>query len=877
MKRLSIITSLLSICLLAGSAVAKETAPVNQEGRVFKDMATEKVVDPKLEYRLGSSGICGTVKEDHILVTHVMPGSPADGKVQPGDLLRGLQHRGLGSNIQRTVSVRIYRLGRDWDWKLFVTVERSGLRGGKGNTIELLLQLPPAPGALHHFGPTGIYGKMYSDHIVVDRLEKGSPADGKLLVGDHIMEVGGKRLAGNIHKLFAECINEAETAGKKGILKLKVKRPSADAAVELQLQPLGTYTQTAPSNCTKTDAIIARTADKLAKSGNMGRLNIGLLGLLATGEKKHIDYVGRVLHGAAFAKPDVQLSPHSSYVNWSYSYQTIALCEYYLLTGDKYVLPAIKTYAVTIAEGQDAAGLWNHRMANPAANFGKLHARLYGYGAINQPSISLLISLILAEKCGIKHPEVRAAIEKSNKFYSNFIGKGALPYGNHGPVEHLHNNNGTSGSLAVAFALLGNVEGAKFFSRLSAAGHDEVLTGHTGPFFGILWAGLGANVAGPEVFAAQDKKLRWLRTMTRTWDARFLYMESRGGVFSYSNCSAEGANLLNYCTGRRAIFITGKDADRSLWLKGKAAEDSVVGAIDDSKQDAKSLLALLGNPLPRVRLEAAQLLAVNDVDVSGAVKQLLAEGTREQKAGACHAIAQLKIIDAVDQLLGVASNAEEDLWVREKAVRALETIGKPARRCAPALVKLIAADKPEDVRGDLDCALGSAVASLAPDPYALNLDKELFYKTVLKLLDHKHHGGRTSGMSLLQNMPLEDLYYVADKMLYVIEDKDRTYTAYHGDGQRQIGLEIFDRLNIKEVVDLTAGTIKELTGRAGPRTRGRTKLLRTFGAEAKHAIPKIKEALGGQADEIVKTIEESQTTRKMISLEDAKQVGLKKK
>ena len=75
---------------------------------------------------------------------------------------------------------------------------------------------------------------------------------------------------------------------------------------------------------------------------------------------------------------------------------------------------------------------------------------------------------------------------------------------------------------------------------------------------------------------------------------------------------------------------------------------------------------------------------------------------------------------------------------------------------------------------------------------------------------------------------------------------------------------------------MTAGTIKEPTGRVGPRVRGRVKLLKTFDANAKHAIPKIKEALGGQANEIVKSIEESTTTRKMISLEDAKQFGKKK-
>lgn len=837
---------------------------------------------PEDVIHLAPAGIGGTVHEDHIRVTSVDKGSPADGKVQVGDLVLKMQSKGFSGNVEKAVALQMYRIGRDYDGMLALVVKRPGARGGKGNTLTLHLRLPPIPGALHHFGPTGIYGKMYSDHVVVERAAKGSPADGKLQAGDHILTVGGKSFAGNVHRLFAECIDEAETAERKGVLKLKVKRPGVEGmagealTVELRLRVIGTYSRTAPFDCPKTDAIIDRTAEKLLKTGEMGRLNIGLLGLLATGEKKYIDYVGKALHGSKFARPDVPLSPGASYVNWPWSYQTITLCEYYLLTGDRYVLPAIKAYAVTIAEGQDAAGLWNHRMAVPSANFGKLHGRLYGYGAINQPSITLLISLILAEKCGVKHREVRGAIERSHRFYSNFIGKGALPYGNHDPKEHLLNNNGTSASLAVAFSLMGDADGARFFAMLSAAGHDEMLVGHTGPYFGILWSGLGANVAGPEVSAAYGRKVRWFRTVTRTWDDRFMYMEPRGGVFSYSGCSSDGANLLNYCAGRRKLFITGKNADPSVWLKGKAAEDVVTAAmIDDGKQDTKSLLGLLGSPLPKVRLEAAQMLAVKDSDVVPPVTRLLTAGNREEKIGACHAVRELQIVSAVEPLMAIIRDDREDLWVREKAVDALAALEAPARAHVPELLRILVADKPYDIHGDFDRTLGFALSgNLRVDPRARDIEKKLFYKAANKLLDHRHHWGRTSGMSMLRDMPLEDLHYVADRMVYVIQDRDRTYTAYHGDGQRQIGLEILNRLNIKEAIDLTVNTIKEETGRAGPRMRGRLSLLPEFGANAKPYIPRIRELLGKGADGVIKAIEASTTMRKMISLEEAKRAGL---
>ena len=886
MNKPLVTTCLIAACLAVTPASAQGAEVSVQESSAFEDLAKVEVVDPAKHYRLGDSGICGLVREDHILVTHVLLGSPADGKAKVGDLVRGLQHFGLGEDIRATVAKRIYRLGRDWHWKLSVTVERPGPRGGDGNTFTIVLRLPPAPGLLHHFGPTGFFAKIYPDHLLVESFADGSPADGRLQVGDRILAVDGKPMTGDVFELFAQCIDKAETKQGGGILKLKVKRPATETeaeaetevlTVELPLKVLGSYSRTAPLDCPKTDAIVTRTAERLVQTGKMGRLNIGLLGLLATGERKYIDYVGKVLHSCAFAKPNLKLAPHSSYVNWPWSYQTITLCEYLLITGDQYVLPAIETYAVTIAEGQDAAGLWNHRMANPAANFGNMHGRLYGYGAINQPSVTLLIALILAEKCGVDHPEVRAAIEKSRKFYSNFIGKGALPYGNHAPLESTLNNNGTSASLAVAFSLLGDADGARFFSMLSAAGHDEILTGHTGPYFGILWSGLGANVAGPETSAAHARKIRWLRTLTRTWDDGFLYMESRGGRFSYSGLSSDGANLLNYCAGRRKLLITGKDADRSLWLTRQAAEDLVAAATaDDVTQDAKSLLARLGSPLPRVRIEAGQLLAVNGCDVAAPVVRLLTTGTREEKIGACHAVRELEIVSAVEPLMALVRDEQEDLWVREKAVDALAALGEPARAHVPELLRLLVAEKPYDVHGDFDRTIGFALSrSLIADPRAQGLDKDLFYDAVNKLLDHKHHWGRTSGMSLLENVPLEDFHRVADKMIYVIEDKDRNYTAYHGDGQRQIGLEILNRLNIQEAVGLTVNTIKEPTGRVGPRTRGRLRLLPEFGAAAKPYIPRIREVLGNQADEVIQAIEQSQATREMISLEEAKQAGLR--
>ncbi|MDA1141168.1 MAG: DUF6288 domain-containing protein [Planctomycetota bacterium] len=889
MNKLS--THLSRLVFFAACLSLAETASAEQSEHELEDLTKTRAATPGQMYRMGETGICGTVEEDHILVTHVIPGSPADGKIRKGDRIRGMQHQGMGGwgGIPNLVRVRLYRIGRDWDWHFYVTVERASLRGGKGNTVTFDLRMPPALGNLCHYGPTGFFAKRHPDHLVVDVVEEGSPSDGKLKKGDIILAVDGQPITVDAYNLFTKAIDKAEGEQGGGELKLTVRRASAQqsgsdanvqegtaapspdtrsltpVSVTLNLKVLGSYSLTAPVDCAKTDALITQAADYLIKSRTFGTLQAGLLGLLATGEEKYLKVVHDTLHAAEWAQPPKDLSElvgtTGSYVAWKWGYQTLLMTEYYLLTGDKFVLPAITKYARGLASGQDQAGLWGHQMCH------KELGRAYGYGVMNQPTLAIFIALILAEKCGVKEPMVRAAIERTHAHYDKWIGRGALPYGNHAPIEHLFTNNGTSGSLAIALALLGNEEGARFYATMSAAATDEILTGHSGPWWNILWSGLGANVLGPEMAAAYNRKVHWLRTVTRTWDGRHVGLLGWGSEPKPGKLSDTGSHLLSLCTGRRAITITGKGLNKSLWVSAKEAREIIEsGTINDSSE--KALLGLLGSPMPPVRLRAAQQLARQDADVTAEVMDLLAKGTSHQRVGAIHAIQNLKIAGAADEFLAIAKDEKDDIWVRQLAVKALGDM-EEAKQYAPELLRVLVKDKPYDPYSELDIALGSALVKLYdPDPYATDLDKDVFYHGVIKLLDHRHASGRGAGMALIKNLPREDLLRIIDKMVYLIEDKDRAYTSYTGAG-RQEALEILYRHGIRESMEYTVNTIKEPTGRGGPRTRARTRLLQTFGAEAKYLIPRIKEVLGNRADEIIKSIEASETPRKTISLEEA--------
>ncbi len=183
-----------------------------------------------------------------------------------------------------------------------------------------------------------------------------------------------------------------------------------------------------------------------------------------------------------------------------------------------------------------------------------------------------------------------------------------------------------------------------------------------------------------------------------------------------------GNHLINLCTSRRAIHITGKGMDKSLWVKTDEAEAIIeAGIIDDSSVSA--LLAQLGSPWPPVRLRAAQALAMRDADVAEEVMDLLARGNSNQRIGAIHAIQNLKIDSAADEFMAIAQNEEGDLWVRQLAVRALGGMDE-AKQYGAELLKILVQDKPYDPYRELDLDLGRALVKLlGPDPYAGNLDK----------------------------------------------------------------------------------------------------------------------------------------------------------
>ncbi len=743
----------------------------------------------------------------------------------------------------------------------------------------------------HTLGPTGLSGVVSPTSVKVTRVARGAPSDGKIKAGDVIAGAGGALFKKDVRRELADAIDRAETEQEKGLLALMLQD---GRKVDLQLKVLGSYSATAPYNCPKSDAIITRAADYLVSSGKAGSgcLCPGLLGLLATGEQKYIDVVKAELAKQKWITPPdmselkalIKGDTDMGYVGWYWGYYCVILGEYYMLTHDESVLPALKAYATGLAMGQDAGGLWGHRMATEKRN-----GRLPGYAQINQPSMTCFMGMLMAQKCGIKDPALTQAIEKTHAFYATFIGKGAFNYGVHGPNTGTFNNNGTSASGALAMALKGNTRGAAFFSRLAATSYDGLETGHASYWFNVLWTPLGANLSGPEVTTQFFEKARWLQTMYRSWDGSFTFDGEDPKMGDHS-----GAALLAYCLPRRKLYITGKNADESIWLKGREATDVIeLSHINYAGKSEDELIAMFGHPIPQVTRKAVWALREKKGAFIPKLVKLLKTGTKIEKQSAIgyfgYGCSKEIALPRLDDLGAVLRDPKEDPDVRAAAASALSFLGAPAYTYYGDMVKLVVEERPADRFGDVDWSLGTSINALCATPFKAGLvtDKKLFYKAATKLADNKRQHMRADGLRMLAEIPLADFYLVADTVMHVVKNDDPTYHSYHSPGGPVgAGVALLANLNIEDGMQYTMDVLDDEDGKWAFKVRMVMDALTKYGPAARPMLEKLKAdprfkgieqngKLGGQWKAMVQAIESpAEASQKMISFEAAKQAGL---
>jgi hypothetical protein len=712
-----------------------------------------------------------------------------------------------------------------------------------------------------NLGATGARGWMFCDKLVttdarqisITSVDKGSPADGFLAVGDVLLGVSGKPFSYDPRTELGKALTVAETTAGGGKLSLTRWRAGKTEEVAIKLTVLGNYSATAPFDCQKSKRILElgckALAARMADPGYSKRPNqdpiprsLNALALLASGDSTYLPLVKKEAEWASnFTANSMQ--------TWHYGYVMILLSEYVLTTNDQSVVPGLKRLALEAAKGQSAVGSWGHGFASP-------DGRLRGYGMMNSPGLPLTISLVMARAAGVKDPAIDLAIERSAKLLRFYIGKGAIPYGDHQPWIENHEDNGKCGMAAVLFNLLDEAKGAEFFSRMSIASHGpERDTGHTGNFFNILWALPAVAQSGPQATGAWMQEFgAWYFDLARQWEGSFVHQgPPEPENDSYRGWDCTGVYLLAYAMPLKKIYLTGKRKGVVPQLDAAAAQGIIADGRGWDNKDRTSaynklsheqLLERLESWSPIVRERSAMALARRSDAPIPPLLKLLESPRLESQYGACQAIVELKgrgapAVETLRKLL-----AAKDLWLRIKAAEALASIGKLAMPTVPEMLELMAQVDPEkDPRGMQQRYLAFALfdkeqgGMLRGSLEGVNPDA--LYKAINAGLNNQDGRARGSIGSVYQNLSAEKLKPLFPAIYQAIMEPAPSGEMF-ADSIRVEGLRVLAKHHIEEGISACVKYTREQNPWASQeRTPQLMKILLSYGTHAKTVIPEL--------------------------------------
>ena len=711
----------------------------------------------------------------------------------------------------------------------------------------------------YNLGPTGLRGWIYVDRnnkgqqglitdlsrqILVTHVGASTPALGVLAVDDVILGVdwgsGGAPVppfSSDCRKSFGEAIGEAEKTENNGTLRLRRWRADVITDVQITLPIMGTYTDTAPYNCPKSALILANAIPVLELKPLTGGWKgaVGALALLSVGDPTH----GPALEVLAHSLSDESstLPAGRQLGTWNTGYEAVFLAEYYLATGDAYVLPGVHNYTVALSQSQSMYGTFGHKGAQVRSD-GRYNGSIPWYGPVNSAGLVANIGIAVGKKAivasgDVLDPEIDPAIARAANFFSSYVNRGGIPYGEHEPYVY-HADNGKSGMAAVMFALMGDKPTqTDYFARISTSTHVGEEYGHTGQGFSFLWTALGANSGGPEAGTAFLKEVRWHRDLARRSDGSFAYdgSEQYGpsavsdywSASSYYGLSPTATYVLQYALPLKNLCITGKGANPALALSTVEVDNAIWAgrfSQEASGYPTNELVDALGEYDPVVRKSAATELGARTGEHATLLPQLIvmAEDLTDanKRQGACEALGYMGTTEALPALTGRLS--DPDPWVRGRAAEALGRLGSSA---LPELTTMLTAfvDNATDPNVIVwDDPLHNANAYLSKilfqtQPFRTEIQNEdtaPFYSALRVGL--KQPDGRARGhLSNLikQDLSWDDVQAVASGLVEAVVERSPADQMF-SDGIRYAGLETLAKFKIEEGIPLCL-LVKEQT------------------------------------------------------------------
>jgi len=719
---------------------------------------------------------------------------------------------------------------------LLLSTQPAWARGAKSKTVpDYTKGDKPDPKLVRckwALGPTGAFGHIHHSNgrqILIEDVVKGSPADGVLQKGDVILgimspkagqDTGGGKFALEARHSMAIAIEEAEKKANGGKLVLNIWRPSTKLGagkgkvmpVTLTLKVLGSYSDTAPWDCEKTNALIEQLSQVIMKRGffqerkgkesHRGGIDTKLdaLGILATGEEKYMPEMRKYARAVAKSCEGLDIMAEGKGISsWNGGYTNLFLTEYYLATQDEEVMPGLKALSTYMAMGRSGVGTYSHGMSYVKMN--GLYGPPCAYGAMNQCSITCIMSLALAQKCGLKTKEIDDAVRIGTGFLRWYVDKGTIPYGDHSPA-YKHDNNGRNSQAAVLFDIVGDKPSAEYFARSAVASWQQREAGHTGHFFGWQWGALGAGRGGPKAAASFMKNTRWYTEMERRTDGDCRYQPQLSDPGRYPNWSTCGQRLLQYCMPRQKIYITGKGGSSFPALTAEVVKElEDAGWFQDrasytkervSKMSVEQLLEALGKWSLVVRGEAAKELGTREEDVSKQLIAMLDSPNRFARYGACIGLryAGRKSEEAVNTLMRIIES-NKDMTFRYYALEGLtllrsrsmpNSLGSVPTKAAPALLKLAAVyDAEQDATRKITRLIAEVLfyggrtqpfKGYFPNGKGVEtVDKKLLIPALKAMLVNPNGAARSAASTTFQYLTKEDLEQLWGDIYYAAKNQ----------------------------------------------------------------------------------------------------------
>lgn len=734
----------------------------------------------------------------------------------------------------------------------------------------------------YNLGATGLRGWMYSKpathfdglqgrttggarQILVTHVGSKSPADGVVQVGDVILGAGGHAFTDDARKSLAAAIQEAEKESNGGVLVLTRWRGGQTEDVRLKLRVMGTYAATAPFDCPKSKKIFDEACTVLEKEGLPANWHgaINGLALLATGNEEYKPRLAKLAREiAASAFKDERMGMGT----WECSYRGMFLCEYFLVTGDEGVMPAIREITIALAKGQSMYGTFGHGFAALTPD-GQLHGSIPPYGPVNQAGLPANIAILMGRMCGVKDAEIDPAVERASKFFGYFVDKGTIPYGEHEPWPY-HDNNGKSAMSAVLFGLQEKrVEEARFFARMTVASYRSRECGHTGQGFSYLWGALGANVGGPEALAAFFKEASWHFDLVRRCDGSFTYDggEQYGpgktedntyyGKSSYYDLSPAATYVLTYSLPLKKIVLTGRAANRACWLtKAESAGAAASGRFDTDRKSKtlRELVGAFGDWSPVVRGWAAEEI-VGRADARTLIPELIAmaEGPdKHLRQGACETLGGLKAAEALPVLVRLLSH--EDRWLRFKAAQGIRKFGGKAKAVLPEILMAVAKTAeplwPIGWEDPIQLAQGQLAAALFDGPLAdamKTVDSSLVYPAIRAVSRNADGMARATLRGFFERkLTLEDVVALAPDIYAAVKTPSPADTMF-GNEIRMGGFKALTKYHFREGIELGVLFARTQGGHGSESRTGEImKEIAGYGTAAKEAVPELRKLIG---------------------------------